>query len=346
MPEPLDIEAMDKSASRQSLPRGTGRQPDRRNWLSSHYWLSGLVSMLVIAGIIGAALVLLRPHASPVSATIGSDNHLSPTTGSSNNLSPATSAGIWVGGTPVTREVKAGGLDFVMQVTPGPYFLGELLAANLSLRNDSHITYTLVGPSSFADPAVEGLCGTAVFVTMSGGGGPQYVSPLGDVPTCPWGDFTLAPGQTMTFHEFMPVTNSGEVTLQVGAGLTQAVTGSDGSQTITAGHSPLDGRWPSITIAVAAATPADRQISLQRSGTQVRIAAPAAALAHLYSIYAVSCRASQGGAGGSGSIVWEPIATTIVHEPANCGDDRSQAIQWWYTVSAPGYAIASGHMGG
>ena len=48
----------------------------------------------------------------------------------------ASGSGNWVGGIPVTREAQANGLDLVIQVTPGPYFLGELLAANLILFND------------------------------------------------------------------------------------------------------------------------------------------------------------------------------------------------------------------
>jgi hypothetical protein len=232
-----------------------------------------------------------------------------------------------------------------MQVTPGPYFLGELLAANLSLRNDSHATYTLSGPSMITDPSVDGICGTVIFVTMSGGSGPQYEPPLAHVPTCTEGDFPLVPGHTMTVHQFVPVTNAGEVTLQAGASfLTQTVTGSDGSQSATPSQSPLDGRWPSIKIAVATATPSDRQITLQQKGTQVQVNAPAAARAHLYYIFAAACNASQGGAADTGSMVWQPVGTTFLQEP-NCGDSSGPTIQWWYTVSAPGYAIASGHMG-
>jgi hypothetical protein len=230
---------------------------------------------------------------------------------------------------------------------PGPYFIGQLLAANLSLRNDSHTTYTLSGPSRLPDPWVDGICGTVIFLTISGGSGPQYVPPVplaSAVPACPYGDFPLAPGQTLTVHKFVPVPNTGELTLQSGAYFTQTVTSPDGSHSIMAGHSPLDGRWPSITITVAATPPPDRQITLQRTGTQVQISAPTAARAHLYSIDAVTCNAVHGGPAGVGSIGWKPIATTVMPE-LTCGDSGTQVTQWWYVVSAPGYAIASGHAG-
>ncbi len=320
MSEPLDAEAMEESTTQQSRSDSSNRPPHFRYRLR---WLSGLLTILVVASFAGVALGRAR---SPIS-----------------QVSPPTATGPdnWVGVTPMTREAKAGGLDFVMQVTPGPYFLGELLAANLSLRNDSRTTYMLAGPS------VAGTCGAAVFLNISGGssdGWPQFTLPVANATSCPFITSKLIPGETMTLHEFLPVSNSGEVTLESGAHFLQTVVGPDGSQSITSAHSPLDGLWPSLTISVAAATPADRQITLQREGTQVQINAPQVARAHLYHIYTVTCNAFQGGTVVTGNFAWEPLSTTIVHEP-NCGDYGSQTIQWSYAVSAPGYAIASGQVG-
>lgn len=316
MSEPLDTEAMAGGTARQSIPVVSSHPPNQRQRLP---WLSGLLAILVVVGLVGVALVHSRSQMSPTTA-----------------IGPAT----WVGGTPVTKGAEAGGLDFVMQVTPGPYFLGELLAANLSLRNNSRSTYTLAGPS------VAGACGAAVFVTITGASGdgrPQYVLPVVTVHSCPFMTSKLAPGETIALHEFLPVSNSGEVTLQASARFLQSVTGPDGSQSITSAHSPLDGLWPSLKVSVDAATPLDRQITLQREGTQVQINAPRAARSHLYYIYTVTCNAFQGGTVGTGNSAWEPISTAIVQEP-DCGDYGSKTIQWSYAVSAPGYAIASGQV--
>ena len=274
-------------------------------------WLNTIGTMLIVAGSIGVTLALASSH----------------------HASPAEAVGA-----PVTRRVQAGGLEFVMQVTPGPYFLGELLEADLSLTNDSLTTYTLGGPK------VAGPCGAAVYLDMTGTSTPQYELPVADTHSCPFMMSQLTPGETITLHEFLPVSNSGTVTLQSGASFFQFVAGPDGGGSITPAHSPLDGLWPSITISVAAATPPGRQITLQMEGTQVQINAPPAALTHLFYIYTVACNAFQGGTVGTGNFAWEPISTTTLREP-NCDDYGNQVIQWSYAVSAPGYAIASGHVG-
>jgi hypothetical protein len=274
-------------------------------------WLNIVGAVLIVAGTIGVALALASNHTASPPRTVAA---------------------------PVTKMAEAGGLNFVMEVTPGPYFLGELLEADLSLTNESLITYTLEGPVEVS------LCGAAVSVDMTGGSQPQYVLPIPYIPGCPFTLSKLTPGETLTLHEFLPVSITGEVTLQSGADFVQTVAGPQGSQSTTPSHSPLDGLWPSITIAVAAATPSDRHITLQQEGTQVQINAPVAALAHLYYLYTATCNAIQGGTYGIERVAWEPITTTTLHEPS-CGDDGSQTTQWSYVVSAPGYAIASGHVG-
>jgi hypothetical protein len=270
-------------------------------------WLTRLGAVLIVAGTIGVALALFGPHDGPPIGPMGA---------------------------PVTRMAQAGGLRFVMQVTPGPYFLGEMLAANLSLSNHSRTTYTLNGQLH----SIDSLCGAAVFVTMSGGsGGPQYELPNLDTPfgfECGLSMAKLAPGQTATVQQFLPVTNTGKVTLQSGSNVT--------------GETPLDGLWPSITLSVAGETPSGRQISLQQERTQVQINTPRAALGHLYSLGSISCTASQRGTTEVEEGQWEPVSGTTLHEPPNCGSwggNGGQVTQWSYLVTAPGYSIASGQMG-
>jgi hypothetical protein len=247
-----------------------------------------------------------------------------------HHQSSTASRDTWVGGSPVTAEAEAGGLHVVLEVTPGPYFLGELLAANIVLRNNSPVTYTL-------DRSLH----SAVFVRMSGESGPQYVLPVATDHSHPPMTSPLAPGDTLRMHLFVPVSHTGEVTLQTSARVPTDHPGPDGRKRTTRGPSPLDGQWPAIRMAVDAATPSDRQITLQREGSQVQISAPLAARAHLYYLYTVQCHEGTGTL-YTGNFWWEPLAITLLQEPM-CDDSGNQVIQWSYAVSAPGYAIASGH---
>lgn len=237
---------------------------------------------------------------------------------------------------PLVVHAEAGGLEVSMQITPGPYFLSELLAVDLSLTNHTQTTFTLAGPSG------AGPCGAALFLAMTGGVAPDYTLPVSAEHSCPRMQTQLKPEETLTFHHFIPLSSSGDITLKPGAQFLHTQVDPNGGQSITAGPSPLDGHWPSIKIHVASRVPIDRKISLQQEGTQVQINAPAAARTHLYYIYNVTCDAFQGGTVGTGNYAWEPISTTILHEPG-CGDYGNQNIHWYYAVSAPGYAIVAGH---
>ncbi len=274
--------------------------------------LNTIAAVLVIAAIIGISLLLFRSHqpsadGSPVGAV----------------------------GTPVTAHVQAGGLEFSMRITPGPYFLSELFVADLSLTNHTQKTFTLEGSS------VAGGCGAALFLDMTGGSAPDYTLPVDDVHSCPLLQTQLKPGETLTIHQFSALSSSGDIRLTPGANFLHTQVGPDGTRSTTFGTSPLDGHWPSLKIHVASRVPSDRKLSLQQEGTQVQISAPASARSHLYYIYNVTCDAFQGGTVGTGNSAWEPISTTILHQP-DCGDYGNQTIRWSYAVSAPGYAIASG----
>ena len=275
-------------------------------------WLSTVGAVLVIVAIIGISLLLFRPHqlstdGSPVGAV----------------------------GTPVTAHVQANGLEFSMRITPGPYFLSELFVADLWLTNHTQKTFSLAGP------AFSGPCGAALYLGMTGGGAPEYNLSVSDDHSCPAMQTPLQPGETLTFHQFTALSNSGDIILTPGASFLYSHIGPGGVQSITDGPGPLDGHWPSLKIHVASRVPSDRKISLKQEGTEVQINAPAPARAHLYYIYNVTCDAFQGGTVGTGNFAWEPISTTTLHEP-DCGDYGNQNIHWYYAVSAPGYAIVSG----
>lgn len=278
--------------------------------------LNNLVAALVVIAIIGVSLFLFKTYRS---STDGSNSALS----------------IGVVGTPITTHVQAGGLEFNMQNTPGPYFLSELFVADMTLTNHTQTTFTLEGPSS------SGPCGSALYLAMSNGTAPKFTLPVSAVHSCPYMQTQLKPGETLIFHQFTPLSSSGDITLTPGANFSQRQIDSNGSQTITDAKNPLNGHWPSIKIHVNPRVPIDRKISLQQDDTQVQVNAPAPARSHLYYIYNVTCDAFQGGTVGTGNFGWEHLSTTTLHQP-DCGDYGNQNIYWYYGISSPGYAIVSG----
>ncbi len=240
--------------------------------------------------------------------------------------------------------VRSGSLHIEMTLTPGPYFLGELVVADVSLTNSSRTTYTL------AD-----TCEGAVYVTISGGTGPHFSLPASQqFYSCPFIWTTLKPGQVLTYHHFLPLLSSGEVTLQPRAEFLQTHTGPDGGQEISpAGHSPLDGHWPSLTLSVAPAPLLDRQITLQHTGTTVHVLAPLSARSSLYYVYTLDCsdpiNDPQAGAAVDSISAWQFLALPVLHEPACGGGEdpnvRWSTVRWSYAVSAPGFSITAGEQG-
>lgn len=223
-----------------------------------------------------------------------------------------------------------------VRITPGPYFLSELVAVDLLLTNHTHTTFVMEGPER------AGICGSALFLTLTGGQSPQYTLPpmfTHAFVSCPLSMTTLAPAHTLTIHQFVMLAKSGNVSLQTGARfLTTKVVPGEGRGT-TGGPSPLDGYWPSPHIMVAARVPQNRQIALDVQGSQVFINAPAAARSLLREEDVVTC----GGFPGSGSTMsvntfWTSLAMSVLQRPGCSGVD----VHWAYAVSAPGYATASG----
>jgi hypothetical protein len=277
------------------------------------------LSLLVVFGIVVATLALVWAHVQAVSASGG-----------------------WVGGTPVTREAQANGFDLIMQVTPGPYFLGELLVANLILTNDSLTSATLQGS---VQGTLVGSCGGAINLEATGGTAPHYRLPADTlvIPRCYLGTATLIPGATITLHEFVPLASSGKVTLRPESEVLPIAASPNGEQSGNwIPRTPI-GHWPSLTISVAPTIPVDRRISLSAEGTEVQISAPLAARSHLYYTDTIAC-ISDSGEGYGSFIFWKSISTTTVQEP-ECNPPTDPNVRWSYAVSAPGYAIASGQMG-
>jgi hypothetical protein len=126
-----------------------------------------------------------------------------------------------------------------------------------------------------------------------------YDLPTSGIVSCPGGISTLAPGQTWTVDQFLPLTASGQVTLTIGARFFVIATATDGARQLTGSPGPFAHRWPALQLSVAPAVPAGHTISLQQINLllvhQVSVAAPTAALRELYYIENVTCQSGQGG---------------------------------------------------
>lgn len=253
----------------------------------------------------------------------------------------------------VTIHTQAGGLEATMQITAGPFFLGELIAADLSATNHTSTTYIMEELFS-GNPCWKGEFG----ITMTGGGNPHYTSPLAekpvsvlaygwknlngcDLPPRPSRVVQWKPGQTITSHQYLVLTGSGQVTI--------AAEGAVGTgDIISATNDAFHGHWPSLRIDVQSRVPPDRVLSLKRQGEQVFVTAPLEARSYLVYVSSISCTYGDGSFTGASPVIWKPLSTTVLHQ-AHCDDIgvngriyHGKFVLWEYAISAPGYAIAWG----
>lgn len=224
-----------------------------------------------------------------------------------------------VAGPGPTAQTQAHGLGAAMRVLiGGPYFLSELLPIDVSLTNQTHQPVFLDGTNSTADQCFS----SALMVQVTAGSNPSFSFPKLDVAcTQPALMIEVKPGQTITIHQYIPLTRSREVTLTMGPS----------SNHLT---DPLAGHWPTIHIQVNSQIPQDRALSLQKQQKQVIIDMPAGAKAHLLYMQTITCEKYIDSSGGQ----WTPLSATVLHEPT-CPTTHPH---WEYIVSAPGYSIVSG----
>ena len=276
--------------------------------------MNTLAAVLVVGAIIGAS-ILLFAHRSPKTPVASPTNPI---------------------GSPVVVHTQANHLEASMSLTPGPYFLSELIAADISLTNHSHTTYTLAGVAA-ANP-----CGQALYVPTTGGGAPHSLPPPMGIISCPGSIMQFKPGQTIAIRQYIALTDSGSITLTLGARfLTVKTMDGQGDETITNGPDPLQGQWPSLRINVNPRVPANRKLSFQLRGTHVIVSGPPWALSHLLYIYNnVGCQdLHDQGSKGTGNFMWEPIATNKVSLPGCPGKNS----HWDFAFGAVGYAMSIGH---
>lgn len=272
-----------------------------------------LAAVLVIAVITGAALLLFQHRQGPIAGSVP------PSTQSPPGM--------------VTVSSSAGGFEMSLSLTQGPYFLSELLAAQISLTNHTdktaYVSYPFVGSA----------CGYVTGIQVTGEDNPQFVINISTDHSCPAGfsDTTIKPGQTLTVMKYLPLTNSGRLTLTAE---TAFFTSNPGSRNLLPAQvsSPLDGHWPTISIDVASKVPAGRTISYHRVGPRVFIDAPQP----VQYLYAVSCSDynNDGGGTGTGNFGWQALTKNVVGEPGCPGKN----VQWAFAFGLPGYGIVQGNV--
>lgn len=274
-----------------------------------------LAAVLLVAIIGGLSLLLFRPHQGPIAGS----------------LPPSTQPSPPVGMTMVASS--AGGFEMTLSLTPGPYFLSELLAAQISLTNHTDKT------AYVSEPFVGSSCGYVTGIQVTGEDNPQFVINISTDHSCPlsFNDTAIKPGQTLTAVKYLPLTNSGHLTLTAETTFYSSDSQSRGlfPKQIA---SPLDGHWPAISIDVASKVPANRTISYHRVGPRVFIDAPSP----VQYLYSVSCSDynNDGGGTGSGNFGWESLTKNVVGEPGCPGKN----VQWRFAFGLPGYSIVQGEV--
>ncbi len=222
-----------------------------------------------------------------------------------------------------TAQAQAGGLVVSMHVlVAGPYFLSELLPVDVSFANHTQRPASLAASVRITNNSVANVCFSSEYlVQVTKGSNPSYTLPQMNFACFqPLFMNEVSPGQTITIHEYVPLTKSGKVALATGTG---NISGDPNSN------------WPAIhmQMQVNPQIPQDRVLSLQSQKGQITIEMPTSATAHLLSMQSVTCENYGGGSGQ-----WQPLSTNVLHEPPCPTAHR----HWVYIVGAPGYAIVSG----
>lgn len=222
-----------------------------------------------------------------------------------------------------------------LHVAPGgPYFLSELIAVDIALTNRTPKAFALDG----SDQA--GPCGSALWVELDGGSAPHYILPNATTHSCPGsiGGTIMKPGQTLTIHQLLPLTASGDAMLKAGTSFLTTII-RQGERVTTDTPGPLGGRGPAIHLGINSHIPVYRSLSLQKNSSQVFVTAPPAVRSHLLYLFNITCQgAGNSGTAWTGNFIWEPLPYRAINRPGCPGTSP----QWEISVSAVGYGIASG----
>ena len=169
------------------------RKVPHRRLSRMRYTLNMIAAVLVVAVIAGASLWLFSSRQ-----------------GSNPGGNIPTGAPVGPIKAPVTVRSEAGGLEASLQVTSGPYFLSELLAATVTLTNHSNKSVLLEGSDASLN-----FCNGAFSIAATGGSEPHYNFSLDEMVSmdCPPSQTKLDPGKSLMIHGYVPLTKSGHVIL-------------------------------------------------------------------------------------------------------------------------------------
>jgi hypothetical protein len=312
-----------------STPNTLGIKSRRQDKRLIHV-VNMLAAVLVVAALIGSALLIFGPW--------------SPS--QQNHIGSAPPIGL-VGAPLKVRDVTLDGFERSLKITPGPYFLGELLEVDLSITNHTHTDYWLTP---------EGFPCSLLRVMIIGGGSPHATdvqrswNGLPKLLECnwPWSAsispmvVQLSVNQTTTIKQYVQLTSSGHITLVAMDNLRRTTNESGRNST------PDTDMVISLHLFVSPLVPSDRQLSLKEQKTLVIISGPPAVRGKLIGEWDTACTQSGRGVIGPGAI----SDVTVIAAPSPCifkvttltiFDKR---LWWAYVVGAPGYDLVSGRVNG
>ena len=293
-----------------------------------------LAAVLVVLALIGSALLLFW--------------HRLPSTGDHPAIAPPIGP---VGAPVVVYAGVAGGFEMSLKITPGPYFLSELLETDLSITNHTHTDswlFTRNGPS----------CLVLLNIVTAGGRSPYATDiqhywtglPRNNIFTCNWpstgvigpiASVKVPATRTITIKQFVQLTSSGHVTLTAHVAFRKTTNefGWNDPHAIS-----VDASVVSLHLSVSALVPSDRRLSIiKEQGAQVIVYVPPAARGHLLSAIGFTC--SRDGETGAESMGDHRISqpTMTLQKPECTPPIQGNKLLWWtFFAGAPGYAMVSG----
>jgi len=228
---------------------------------------------------------------------------------------------------PISITRRSNGLVMSVDISPGPYFVSELISVQVTLSNQSPkaIWYQGVTTANIRTPS-EGR--TAFFLHFSGGSPPHFVmSPFLQNGGGQVGLTKLPPGTTIHMIFFAPLPSSGSPALVAQAHLYDRGPGIGNyfpppMQVFAAG-------WPSLPLTVSSRVPTNRALRLHAAATHVDVIVPHGSLPQLLYQQTSRCGNLQ-----TGTSDWTAVPSSGV----SLSDCPYAASTAQVIVSALGYA--------